>query len=78
MKDIVVGGRYRHYKGGIYKVLNIGLLEENMTHAIVYQSEKDGQIWIRTYFSWAEKVECSGVRIDRFALIDKDSSLIER
>jgi len=41
--------RYRHKKtGGVYRVLHAtALIEADMSLAVVYQSEKDGTVWVR-------------------------------
>lgn len=45
--------RVRHYKGGLYGVLNQDALieaqgDESLTH-VVYESEHDGRVWIRPF-----------------------------
>lgn len=37
-----VGSRWRHFKGGVYRVLDNVVLEEDCDHLVVYQSEKTG------------------------------------
>lgn len=47
MQEIAVGKFYKHYKGNLYKIIALGKHSENLEEMIVYQSVKDGQIWIR-------------------------------
>lgn len=39
---------YRHVKsGGIYRLLNVGLLEATLEPMVVYQNIKTCEVWIR-------------------------------
>jgi len=56
-------GRYRHYKGGIYNVIAVGLLESNHEPMVVYMSEEEsgefpaGSTWIRAEKEFAEVMD---------------------
>ena len=68
MQKIIVGKIYKHYKGNIYKIIAIGKNYENLEEMIVYESTKDGQIWIRPKSMWNETIDNKGTL--RFTLID--------
>ena len=68
MQKIIVGKIYKHYKGNIYKIIAIGKNPENLEEMIVYESTKDGQIWIRPKSMWNETIDNKGTL--RFTLID--------
>ncbi len=68
MQKIIVGKIYKHYKGNIYKIIAIGKNSENLEEMIVYESTKDGQIWIRPKSMWNETIDNKGTL--RFTLID--------
>lgn len=54
------GQMWRHYKGGHYFVLNIGLLEATMTTAVIYAAASglsEGVWWVRPLDEWLEMVE---------------------
>lgn len=68
MQEITVGKTYRHYKGNIYKIIAIGKNSENLEEMIVYESIKDGQIWIRPKSMWNNTIDVYGTL--RFSLID--------
>ncbi|MFO0271332.1 MAG: DUF1653 domain-containing protein [Gemmatimonadota bacterium] len=38
---------YRHYKGGIYRVLHRGEIEADLTPAVIYQAIDTGRVWVR-------------------------------
>lgn len=66
MQEITVGKFYKHYKGNLYKIIALGKHSENLEEMIVYQSVKDGQIWIRPKSMWNEIIDNNGTL--RFAL----------
>ena len=49
-------GYYRHYKGGVYQVINVGKHTETEEELVVYRDIK-GQMWIRPVSMWNEKVD---------------------
>ena len=56
MQEITIGTIYKHYKGNLYKIIAIGKHSETLEEMIVYQSVKDGQVWIRPKTMWNEFV----------------------
>lgn len=68
MQEIKVGKTYKHYKGNIYKIIAQGKNSENLEEMVVYQSVKDGQIWIRPKTMWNDTIDNQGTL--RFTLID--------
>ena len=60
MQEITVGKFYKHYKGNLYKIIALGKHSENLEEIIVYQSVKDGQIWIRPKSMWNEIIDNNG------------------
>lgn len=47
---------YKHFKGGIYKHLYTATYSENLEEMIIYQSLKDGKIWVRPSKRFFEEV----------------------
>ena len=39
--------RYRHFKGGLYRVLHEATHSETEEELVIYQSEADNRIWAR-------------------------------
>lgn len=60
MQEIAVGKFYKHYKGNLYKIIALGKHSENLEEMIVYQSVKNGQIWIRPKSMWNEIIDNNG------------------
>jgi len=54
--EVVVGGKYRHFKGNEYKVLNIAKCSETLEKLVVYQDlNNEDNIWVRPYDMFIEK-----------------------
>ena len=47
IEEITVGKAYKHYKGNIYKIIALAKHSETVEDMIVYQSVKNGDIWVR-------------------------------
>lgn len=60
-------GRYRHFKGNEYEVLNIACHTETEEAMVVYRSlYGEGKIWVRPAKMWFEEVQPN---IPRFELV---------
>jgi len=60
MQKIEIGRKYKHYKGNIYKIIAIAKHSETCEDMIVYQSIKNGDIWVRPYHMWNEIIDEKG------------------
>ena len=66
-------GRYRHYKGGEYRVLGIARHSETLEPVVVYQALYGEQgLWIRPAAMFLEAVEVRGVNVPRFAYLGSE------
>lgn len=65
-------GRYRHYKGSEYQVLDLVKHSETDEWMVLYRPcYGEGLLWVRPVEMFYEQVEIeSGVIQDRFAFID--------
>ena len=56
--EVIVGKKYRHFKGHLYKVLHIVKDSETLKDVIVYQDLSDStKIWVRDYDMFISKVD---------------------
>ncbi len=62
-------GTYRHFKGGIYKVVAIALHSETLEEMVVYQNAENGKCWVRPASMWNETVEYEGKTVSRFTYL---------
>ena len=80
MQQIVIGGIYKHYKGGLYKVNSLDRKTEGVYENPHADSEESSQLrvsykalnsptvfsWTREYEEFAGTVEVDGKQINRF------------
>ena len=65
-------GRYRHYKGNEYEVIDVARHSETEEWMVVYRTcYGDKGLWVRPYEMFIEKVVVDGKTVDRFAYIGK-------
>jgi len=64
MREIEIGKTYKHFKGHIYKVINIGYDSENYdeknpdnSRLVVYENIDTKEVWIRPYDMFNSKVD---------------------
>lgn len=63
-------GRYRHFKGGEYRVIGLARSSETLEPLVVYEAlYGEGGLWIRPYAMFVEEVEVEGRRRPRFQRI---------
>ncbi len=69
----IKAGRYRHYKGGEYHVIDTAIHSETEEIVVVYRplyGEK--KLWVRPLENFLDKVNIEGETIDRFTLIEAE------
>jgi hypothetical protein len=64
-------GKYRHFKGGEYEVIDIAKNSEDLKEVVVYKSLADGDVWARPKEMWNEMVLDNGKPTKRFTYIGK-------
>lgn len=64
-------GRYRHFKGGEYEVLDIVRSSETLQPMVLYRAlYGEGGLWVRPYAMFVEQVSGEHGPQPRFARID--------
>lgn len=61
---------YRHYKGGLYRVLHLARVEATGETLVIYQPLQGGTIWARPYDDFFSRVETEAGTVARFDLIE--------
>ena len=70
MMEKIKLGRYQHFKGKQYLVIEIAKHSETMEEMVVYRAlYGDGGVWVRPMSMWNEEVEVDGGRLKRFTYI---------
>ena len=63
-------GRYRHYKGNEYEVIDTARHSETEEWMVLYRTcYGDKSLWVRPYEMFVEKVEVDGNLVARFVHI---------
>lgn len=66
-------GRYRHYKGQDYEVIDIARHSETEEELVVYRClYGDHSLWVRPLAMFRETVTVAGEEVPRFARIDEE------
>ncbi len=63
-------GKYRHFKGGEYELLNFAIHSETLEPMVVYRAlDGNGTLWVRPAAMWQETVDKDGYCGPRFLYI---------
>lgn len=66
-------GRYRHYKGMDYQVIDLARHSETEEWMVVYRClYGDHSLWVRPLSMFRETVELAGEQVPRFSRIGDD------
>ena len=69
-------GRYKHYKGNTYQVIDTAVHSETLEKMVIYKSEYDspdfkkGTVWVRPLSMFQEKININGEIQSRFSFIE--------
>lgn len=67
---------FRHYKGGVYRLLYTARNSETLEELVVYQAMYgDRAVWVRPKSMFFEKILKDGALVDRFAAISAEEAL---
>ncbi len=70
--DLDISGIYRHYKGGLYRVICLAHHSETLEDMIIYEPlVGDTGCWARPASMWNETVTVDGKQIPRFEKIEE-------
>ena len=73
--EIRTGQIWRHFKGGVYRVLYLAYHTNTAEELVIYTSDDGGDaVWARPAYMWLETVERDGKSQPRFELIFDPSS----
>jgi len=63
-------GKYKHYKGSMYEVLDVARHSETEEWMVVYKTLYGNfSTWVRPYEMFVEKVEVEGKMLARFEFV---------
>ncbi len=65
-------GVYRHFKGGMYRLIGVAKHSETLEPMVVYQAlYGEGGLWVRPAHMWLAYVEKDGYSGPRFTYISE-------
>ncbi len=68
-------GRYLHYKGKPYQVIDIAIHSETLEPMVVYRPlYGECKLWVRPLYLFIEPVEVNGEKIDRFEYMGEEGA----
>lgn len=68
-------GKYRHFKGNLYEVVELAHHSETQEPMVVYRALYGEQgLWVRPFEMFFENIEREGKTFARFTYIGNDSS----
>lgn len=66
-RNVIIGKKYRHFKGNEYLVLHVARHSETLEDMVVYQAlYGERGIWVRALSMFLEEKEVHGKIINRF------------
>ena len=69
--DKIELGRYKHFKGNEYEVIEIAKHSETLEEMVVYRAlYGEGGVWVRPKSMWNEEVFHNGKNVKRFTKVD--------
>ena len=69
MEEEVKRGRYQHYKGGVYWVVDVARHSETNEDLVIYRSSDNLALWARPKKMFLEDVVIEGKNVPRFRFI---------
>ena len=64
-------GIYKHFRGNLYRVLDIARHSETEEEHVVYRAMKDDSLWIRPLSMLEEVIEREGKTVKRFEFVEE-------
>ncbi|MGL5675272.1 MAG: DUF1653 domain-containing protein [Cellulosilyticaceae bacterium] len=72
MTHNITPGKYRHFKGNMYEVIEVARHSETMEEMVVYRAlYGEGGLWVRPAHMWDETIEREGKTFKRFAKVEE-------
>jgi len=73
IEKMIKKGKYKHFKGNFYQVVDVARNSETLEDFVVYRAlYGDNGLWIRPLEMFLEEVDIDGKSIERFQFIEDD------
>lgn len=57
MRELKIGGIYKHFKGNLYKVINVAFDSETKEEVVVYENLESNSLWVRNKEMFLSEVD---------------------
>jgi len=65
-------GKYKHYKGNLYEVLDVVQHSEDESYLVLYRPlYGERKLWVRPFDMFVEKVSINNKECERFAFVSE-------
>lgn len=72
--SVIKDGVYKHYKGYLYRVIDIATNTETLEDMVVYYAlYDDHKIWVRPLGMFLEEIEMNNKKIPRFEYLPEEN-----
>ena len=76
--ELVIKGIYKHFKGNLYLIEDVGIHSETLEKYIIYRAlYGDTKLWVRPYSEFFDEVNKNGQKY-RFELQNIKSNQVEK
>ncbi len=71
-RKVLKKGWYRHFKGGLYEVIDTVINSENFETMVLYRPKDSPDLWVRPYEMFIATVVKDGLPVSRFSALEKE------
>ena len=57
MRELKIGGIYKHFKGNLYKVINVAFDSETKEEVVIYENLESNSLWVRNKEMFLSEVD---------------------
>lgn len=70
-RKVLKKGWYRHFKGGMYEVIDTVVHSETLETMVLYRPQDSTVLWVRPYEMFVSSIVQAGILVSRFSPVDK-------
>jgi len=71
-RKVLKAGWYRHFKGGLYEVIDTVINSETLETMVLYRPKDSLDLWVRPYEMFVATVVKDGFPVSRFSSLENE------